>query len=115
MVVIMRTDAVSRTSRRLALLDAIAESDRDITELALFNRHVFFVNESELVRKVLITHAVDFEKSDFQTCVMGRGEGFLHGLGNGLLTSANAVHKEQHRLIAALFSQARMGSYAETM
>ncbi|HKA56219.1 MAG TPA: cytochrome P450, partial [Candidatus Binatia bacterium] len=106
---------MSRTPRRLALLDAIAESDRDITELALFKRQVFFVNESELIRKVLITHALDFEKSDFQTCLMGRGDGFLHGLGNGLLTSANAVHKEQHRLIATLFSQARMESYAKTM
>src|SRR5262249_42781717 len=34
---------------------------------------------------------------------------------NGLLTSANAMHKEQHRLIAPLFSPARMESYAKTM
>ena len=87
-------------------LPKVIETSRSF---ALFKRHVFFVNESELIRKVLITHALDFDKLDFQTCLMGRGEGFLHGLGNGLLTSANAVHKEQHRIIASLFSQARDG------
>jgi cytochrome P450 len=112
---IMRTDTLSRTPRRLALLDAIAESDRDITELELLNRHVVFLNERELIRKVLITHAVDFEKSDFQHFVMGRGEGLLHGLGNGLLTSSNAVHKDQHRFLTPLFAPARMRSYAKTM
>lgn len=76
---------------------------------------MFFLNESELIRKVLITHALAFEKSDFQNFVMGRGEGLLHGLGNGLLTSSNAVHKEQHRLIAQLFAPTRMEAYVKTM
>jgi cytochrome P450 len=115
MVPRLRTEACARTPRRLALLDAIADSDCDITELALGKRPVFFVNESELIRQVLTTHALDFEKSDFQMGVMGRGEGFLHGLGNGLLTSTNAVHKAQHQLLAPLFAPARMGAYAATM
>jgi cytochrome P450 len=111
----MRTDVGARMPRRLALLDAIADSDQDLTELELLDRYVVFVNESEMIRKVLITHAMDFEKSDFQHFVMGRGEGLLHGLGNGLLTSPNAVHKDQYRLLAPLFAPARMRSYARTM
>jgi cytochrome P450 len=90
---------------RLRLLDAVAATDAAVVRHDLAYRPVVFVNEPDLIREVLVTRAASFEKSQFQQRVMGGAEGSDTGLGNGMLTSTNAVNRRQRALLARVFAQ----------
>ena len=90
---------------RLRLLDAVAATDAGVVRHDLAYRPVVFVNEPDLIREVLVTRAASFEKSQFQREVMGGAEGSDTGLGNGMLTSTNAVNRRQRALLARVFAQ----------
>ena len=90
---------------RLRLLDAVAATDAGVVRHHLAHRPVVFVNEPELIREVLVTRAASFEKSQFQREVIGGAEGSDTGLGNGMLTSTNAVNQRQRVLLARVFAQ----------
>jgi cytochrome P450 len=100
-----------RVSSRIALLDSIAALDIPLVEREIAGRRVVFVNEPDLVREVLTVQAASFEKSEFQQRVMGMAEGSDTGLGNGMLTSSNAVNKQQRRVLGRVFSAAATERY----
>jgi cytochrome P450 len=75
-------------------------------------RRSVFVNDPALIGEILSRHSESFEKSDTQRFILGKAEGMTTGFGNGLLTSSNATHKLQHKLIGRLFSHDSLGRYA---
>jgi cytochrome P450 len=97
-----------RRSGRLELLDAMAAMDVPFVQREIADRPVVFVNDPELIAQVLHAHAASFEKSEFQKRVMGVAEGSETGLGNGMLTSSNAINKQQRKLLGRIFSPAAM-------
>lgn len=99
---------VPRRSGRLELLDAMAAMDVPFVQREVADRPVVFVNDPELIAQVLHAHAASFEKSEFQKRVMGVAEGSETGLGNGMLTSSNAINKQQRKLLGRIFSPAAM-------
>ena len=69
---------------------------------------IFFVNDPQLIKDILVTHARNFTKS--------RGlERAKLLLGNGLLTSEGAFHLRQRRLMQPAFHRDRITSYGQTM
>lgn len=104
----LSSGAPSRRSARLALLDGVAAMDVPFVRHEIGERTVLFVNDPELIAQVLHAHAASFEKSEFQKHVMGVAEGSETGLGNGMLTSSNAVNKAQRRLLGRIFSPTAM-------
>ena len=72
-------------------------------------RRVTFVNSPELINSVLVQHADNFEKTPNMRNYLGPV------LGNGLLTSLNAFHKRQRKLIAPAFQHRRVAAYASIM
>jgi cytochrome P450 len=101
----------SKPSARLVLLDAIAAMDVPFANQTIAGRPVVFINEPALIAEVLGARAASFEKSEFQRRVMGMAEGSTTGLGNGLLTSSNAVNKHQRKLLGRVFSPAATARY----
>jgi cytochrome P450 len=96
---------------RLQLLDAVAAVDAPLVRQDIAHRTVVFVNDPELIREVLVNRAEAFEKSEFQARVMGDAEGSDAGLGNGMLTSSNAVNRRQRALLVQVFAQPAMRRY----
>jgi cytochrome P450 len=96
---------------RLALLDAVAAADADVVERKMGGRRTVFVNDPILIGEILSRHSEAFEKSDTQRFILGKAEGVTNGFGNGLLTSSNATHKLQHKLIGRLFSRDSLARY----
>ena len=69
---------------------------------------VYLVNDPELIRSVLVTRADRYHK--------GRGlERAKRLLGEGLLTSEDAVHLRQRRLMQPAFHRERISGYGDTM
>jgi cytochrome P450 len=97
-----------RVSKRLQLLEAVAAMDLPYVQHEIAERPVVFINDPELISEVLHARAASFEKSEFQRRVMGVAEGSETGLGNGMLTSSNAVNKSQRKLLGRIFSPAAM-------
>jgi cytochrome P450 len=106
---------VPRPSARLELLDAVAAIDVPFVRRVIARRPVVFINDPELIAQVLVARADSFEKSEFQRRVMGVAEGSETGLGNGLLTSANATNKAQRKLLGRVFSPAATRRYVREM
>src|SRR5262252_2076615 len=104
----LSNDKPARRPGRLELLDAVAAMDVPFVQHEIAHRPVLFVNDPELIAQVLHAHAASFEKSEFQKRVMGVAEGSETGLGNGMLTSSNAVNKAQRKLMGRIFSPAAM-------
>jgi cytochrome P450 len=96
---------------RLQLLDAIAAVDAAVVRQEIAGRPVVFVNEPDLIRELLVAGGDSFEKSEFQRRVMGAAEGSDTGLGNGMLTSSNAVNRRQRTLMTRIFAQPAMRRY----
>src|SRR5499427_3888305 len=104
----LSNDKPARRPGRLELLDAVAAMDVPFVQHEIAHRPVLFVNDPELIAQVLHAHAASFEKSEFQKRVMGVAEGSETGLGNGMLTSSNAINKQQRKLLGRIFSPAAM-------
>jgi len=70
--------------------------------------HVYFVNEPDLIKDVLVTHGRNFTKS--------RGlQRAKRMLGEGLLTSEDPSHMKQRRLMQPAFHRQRIEAYASVM
>ena len=70
--------------------------------------HLFIASDPSVIRDVLVTHNQNFHKS--------RGlERIKILLGEGLLTSEDAVHLRQRRLMQPAFHRDRVAAYASTM
>ncbi len=104
----MKRSQDSGKNRALALYQAGLEVG-EIGWVTLGSHRILLVNGLDLIREVLIARAAAFEKSDFQKHVMGTGQGMGEGLGlgNGMLTSSNAAHRGQQKLIGRLFGKAQ--------
>ena len=80
----------------------------DIAHYKIGPQHLFFINDPELIRDVLVTNQKNFHKS--------RGlERAKRLLGNGLLTSEDEFHLRQRRLAQPAFHRQRIASYGSTM
>ncbi|HLI90206.1 MAG TPA: cytochrome P450 [Ktedonobacteraceae bacterium] len=70
---------------------------------------MYMISSSELVHKVLVEHADDFEKGE----VMRKA--FCPIVGNGLFISEGEFHRRQRKLMAPSFQPRHIVSYADTM
>jgi cytochrome P450 len=80
----------------------------DIVRVDLGRLPVYFLTSQELVHEVLVTQGRHVDK--------GRIFDLLRPLfGNGLITSAEAYHRKQRRLIQPLFDNSTVATYVEIM
>lgn len=92
----------------IQFLRRLARNQGDVVSFRLGPERLILVNHPDLIRDVLVTDASCFHK--------GRGlERAKRLLGEGLLTSEDAYHLRQRRLIQPAFHRQRIASYAETM
>jgi cytochrome P450 len=91
----------------LKFLEGVARYG-DVARFRLGPVFVYLVNDPELIRSVLVTRADAYHK--------GRAlERARRLLGQGLLTSEDAVHLRQRRLMQPAFHRDRIAGYGETM
>ena len=80
----------------------------DLAYLRMGGEHLFITSDPAVIRDVLVTHNQNFHKS--------RGlERMKILLGEGLLTSEDAFHLRQRRLMQPAFHRERVAAYASTM
>jgi len=92
----------------LAFFSNLAKTYGDISHVHMAGEHLFLLNHPQLVRDVLVTNQRSFHK--------GRGlERAKRLLGEGLLTSEDATHLRQRRLMQPAFHRERITSYASVM
>jgi cytochrome P450 len=92
----------------LAFFSNLTQQYGDIAYLRMGGEHLFVANDPAVIRDVLVTHNQNFHKS--------RGlERIKILLGEGLLTSEDAFHLRQRRLIQPAFHRDRIAAYASTM
>src|SRR5712671_1921327 len=76
----------------LEFFSDVARTYGDIASYRIAGEQLFFVNDPQLIKDILVTHQKNFTKS--------RGlERTKRLLGNGLLTSEGAMHLRQRRLL----------------
>jgi cytochrome P450 len=92
---------------RLAFLEELRDL-APVTEIRLGRERVLVISDHRLVRDVLVRRASDFGLSPHFR-VMRRI------IGNGLLATDGAFHRQQRRIMLPAFTQARMPHYARTM
>ncbi|MBR9805511.1 cytochrome P450, partial [bacterium] len=82
----------------------------DMVSAQMFNRQYVFVNDPNLVHKILVTNTNDFRKSDRSINLISRA------FGKGLLgNQANDTHKTQRKLIQPAFHKQKIRGYADMM
>jgi len=92
----------------LAFFTNLARRYGDLVSYRMGGEQIFFVNDPQQIRDVLVTHNRNFTKS--------RGlERTKRLLGNGLLTSEGAFHLRQRRLMQPAFHRERVAGYGRTM
>jgi cytochrome P450 len=92
----------------LDFFEGLARDYGDVVRFRLGPVFVHLVNDPELIRSVLVTRADRYHK--------GRGlERAKRLLGEGLLTSEDAVHLRQRRLMQPAFHRERISGYGDTM
>jgi cytochrome P450 len=94
---------------RLELLQRVARECGDIGILQAGPSKFVLLNTPELAHQVLVAQSEHFEKGSplrrFGRPVFGKG----------LVTSLNAFHRRQRRLVAPAFQHRRIAAYAATM
>jgi len=92
----------------LALLTRLSREYGEIAYFRMGSERVYFVNQPQYIRDVLVTYQNNFTKS--------RGlERAKRLLGEGLLTSEGAAHLRHRRLLQPAFHRDRIASYASVM
>ncbi len=92
----------------LVFFSNLAQRYGDLAYLRMAGEHLFIASNPAVIRDVLITHNQNFHKS--------RGlERIKILLGEGLLTSEDAFHLRQRRLMQPAFHRERIAAYASTM
>ncbi len=92
----------------LALFTRLTRTYGDVVFLRLGGEQVYFINQPQYIRDVLVTHQKNFTKSRG----LERAKKFL---GEGLLTSEGASHLRQRRLAQPAFHRDRIAGYAAVM
>jgi cytochrome P450 len=92
----------------LGFLSGIARQYGPVSHIKLLTRHVYIVNEPELIREILVTQAKAFTKNP----VLQRTKVIL---GQGLLTSEGEFHLRQRRMAQPAFHRERIQGYAAVM
>jgi cytochrome P450 len=72
------------------------------------NRPVYFLTTPGLLRELLVGHGSDFDKGS----IFDQGKAFV---GEGLITSAGQLHRQQRRLIQPAFSASAVERYIPAM
>jgi cytochrome P450 len=85
-----------------------AQTHGDLVYLRLGPQHVYFVNNPDWVRDILVTNQANFIKSR----MLERAKVLL---GDGLLTSEGEFHTRQRRLVQPAFHRDRLAGYATAM
>ncbi len=80
----------------------------DVTYMRMFKQPAYFLNHPDLIRDLLITSNVKFEKGR----ALKRAKKLL---GEGLLTSEGETHLRQRRMIQPAFHRNRIAEYAKVM
>lgn len=92
----------------LTFLTTVSRTYGDLSSYRMGGELIFFVNDPQYIKDILVTHHRNFTKS--------RGlERTKRLLGNGLLTSEGAFHLRQRRLMQPAFHRDRIASYGQTM
>ena len=92
----------------LVFFSNVAQQYGDLAYLRMGGEHLFIASDPAVIRDVLVTHNQNFHKS--------RGlERIKILLGEGLLTSEDAFHLRQRRLMQPAFHRDRIAAYASTM
>lgn len=92
----------------LNFLLGLARRHGDVVLFKLGKQELFFVNNPDLIRDVLVTNSRNFIKS--------RGlQMAKRFLGEGLLTSEGEFHRRQRRLAQPAFHRQRINQYAASM
>jgi cytochrome P450 len=92
----------------LQFFSNIARDYGDVAYLRMANEHLFIASDPAVIKDVLVTHNQNFHKS--------RGlERIKVLLGEGLLTSEDAFHLRQRRLMQPAFHRDRIAAYASIM
>jgi cytochrome P450 len=92
----------------LAFFSNLAQQYGDLAYMRMAGEHLFLASNPAVIRDVLVTHNQNFHKS--------RGlERIKILLGEGLLTSEDAFHLRQRRLMQPAFHRQRIAAYASTM
>jgi len=93
--------------RRLDFLLRLSREYGPISAFRVGSQTCLLINTPELVYEVLAVHAFDFEKPALI-------RSYLYPLlGNGLVLSENAFHRQQRKLIAPIFMRNRLSAYAD--
>jgi cytochrome P450 len=92
----------------LAFFTNLARTYGDVVAYRMGGEQVFFVNDPQIIKDILVTNARHFMK--------GRGlQRTKPLLGEGLLTSEGAVHLRQRRLMQPAFHRDRIAGYGKVM
>src|SRR5436305_14953033 len=92
----------------LAFFTNLARTYGDVASYRMAGEQLFFVNDPQHIKDVLVTHNRNFTK--------GRGLQRTKRLpGEGLLTSEGTTHLRQRRLMQPAFHRERIAAYAGTM
>jgi cytochrome P450 len=92
----------------LAFFSKLARTYGDIVSYRMGGEQMFFVNDPQHVKDILVTHNKSFMK--------GRGlQRAKRILGEGLLTSEGAIHLRQRRLMQPAFHRDRIAAYGTAM
>jgi cytochrome P450 len=92
----------------LNFLTNLARTHGELASYRVAGEHVWFVNNPQWIKDILVTHNRNFTKS--------RGlERAKKLLGNGLLTSERDFHLRQRRLMQPAFHRDRIAAYGRTM
>jgi len=92
----------------LAFFSNLARTYGDVVSYRMGGEHMFFVNDPQHVKDILVTNNKSFMK--------GRGlQRAKRILGEGLLTSEGAMHLRQRRLMQPAFHRDRIAAYGATM
>jgi len=93
---------------RAGFLRNLAREYGDVVEFRLGLDRFFLLNHPDYIRDVLITHEPNFHKGKALT----RAKRLM---GEGLVTSEDAFHMRQRRLMQPAFHRRRIAMYANTM
>jgi cytochrome P450 len=92
----------------IAFFRNLARTYGDIAAYRMGGEQMYFVNDPQHVKDILVTHNKSFMK--------GRGlQRAKRVLGEGLLTSEGATHLRQRRLMQPAFHRDRIAGYGQTM
>ena len=92
----------------LEFLSSIVREYPDLCYFRLGNQHLYFVNQPDLIKEVLVNQQPSFRKSR----ILQRSKILL---GEGLLTSEGEHHLRQRRLVQPAFHRDRLAGYASSM